>query len=85
MSLNLRYYPFVVSSVLLALAGVFHSASFAAAAVVSLAIIAVRDSVFEYFLNKQTKSSIPEEVKKKIGDLEIRVTSIEAGIARRGF
>lgn len=85
MTLNLRYYPFIVSTVLLALAGVFHSAAFASAVVASLAIIAIRDSVFEYFLNKQTKSQVPEEVKRKIGDLEARVTSIEAGISRRGF
>jgi hypothetical protein len=81
----LRYFPFVVATSLLALAGVFHSVGFATATVALLAIIGARDTVYEYFQARTQKATIPDEVKKQLQDLAGRVTSIEAGIARRGF
>jgi len=81
----LRYFPFVVASVLLTLAGVFHSAAFAAATVAALVVIAVRDSIYEYLQAKVFKQTIPEEVKRALNDLAQRTTSIELGIKNRGF
>ncbi len=81
----LRYYPFLVTTTLLVLAGVFHSVGFAYAMVCLLTLISVRDSFYQYLEQKQVKSGVPDEVKKAIGDLNARITTIEAGIARRGF
>ncbi len=81
----LRYYPFLITTALLVLAGVFHSVGFAYATVCLLTVIALRDSFSQYYEQRHIKTGVPDEVKKAIGDLNARITTIEAGIARRGF
>jgi hypothetical protein len=81
----LPYFTYVVTAVLLVLAGVFSSAAFAYAAVLSL-VITVGQSGYERILaNKEVKNDLPEEAKKRLQVLDQRITAIEAGIARRGF
>lgn len=79
------YFPFLAASALLVLAGVFHSASFAAVSVVATTLAVVRELFLVHIEAKNQKQSVPDETKRKLDDLAARVTSIEVGIQRRGF
>jgi hypothetical protein len=80
------YFAYVVTLVLLALSGVYHSSSFAYAAVLGLAVSLFQEIVKEkVFTMKDIKLSLPDDVKKKLTDLEVRLNTVEYGIKQRGF
>lgn len=81
-----KYFPHVVTVALLVLAGVYKSPAFAYASVLSL-LSMVGDKVLEYYKERHAKLNQPldETVRRKMMDLEARVTTIEYGIKSRGF
>ena len=80
-----RFLPHTVSVTLLVLGAVQHSAAMAYGAVVTLGLVLAREAWDKAHMAKPVSSGIPDEVKKKIQDLEARVTTIEYGIKQRGF
>lgn len=82
----MRYFEFVVTGALLVLAAVYKSPAFGYAAVLSLFANMAREAMeTKLFALKDINIKLPEDVAKKIENLEIRTTSIEMGIRARGF
>lgn len=82
---HLKYFSYLITTKLIVLAAIFHSAPFAYAAVAALVITLGKESFTLYMDSKTFKNVLPDEAKKKIQELEVRVTSIEYGIKQRGF
>jgi len=80
-----RFLPHTVSVTLLVLGAVQHSAAMAYGAVVTLGLVLAREAWDKAHAAKPVSSGLPDEAKKKIQDLEARVTTIEYGIKQRGF
>jgi len=80
-----RFLPHTVSVTLLVLGAVQHSAAMAYGAVLTLGLILAREAWDKAHVVKATNPGLPEDAKKKILDLEARVTTIEYGIRQRGF
>ena len=80
-----RFLPHTVSVTLLVLGAVQHSAAMAYGAVLTLGLILAREAWDKAHVVKAPSSGLPDEAKRKIQDLEARVTTIEYGIKRRGF
>lgn len=80
-----RFLPHTVSITLLVLGAVQHSAAMAYGAVVTLGLILAREAWDKAHQAKPAASGLPDEAKRKIQDLEARVTTIEYGIKQRGF
>lgn len=80
-----RFLPHTVSVTLLVLGAVQHSAAMAYGAVLTLGLILAREAWDKAHVAKAAPSGLPEEAKRKIQDLEARVTTIEYGIKQRGF
>lgn len=81
-----QYFPHAVVLVLLAMSGVFRSPAFAYASVLALAAMFANDAL-EYFKDIHAKRNAPVEdaLRKKLIDVEARITTIEYGIKQRGF
>ena len=80
-----KYIPHFVSLTLLILGAVQHSAPMAYGAVVTLGLILAREAWDKAHVAKVITTGLPDEAKRKIQDLEARVTTIEYGIKQRGF
>lgn len=80
-----RFLPHAVSLALLVLGAVQHSAAMAYGAVVLVGFILAREAWDKAHAEKGVHVALPEEAKRKIQDLEARVTTIEYGIKTRGF
>lgn len=78
-------YGYLLATKLVILAAFFHSSAFAYAAVTCLLVTLAKEAFNSHLETKTAKSSLPEETKKRIQDIEARLTSIEMGIQRRGF
>lgn len=80
-----KYLPHFVSLTLLVLGAVEKSAAMAYGAVVTLGLILAREAWDKAHIAKVVPSGVPEELKKKVLDLEARITTVEYGIRQRGF
>jgi len=80
-----RFIPHFVSLTLLVLGAVERSAAMAYGAVVTLGLILAREAWDKAHVAKVITTGLPDEAKKKMLDLEARVTTIEYGIRQRGF
>lgn len=81
-----KYFPHAVTVILLALAGVYKSPAFAYAAVLALVSVLAANVVTLYQdMLKLRSTPVDEATKRKITDLEARVSTIEFGIKQRGF
>lgn len=80
-----KYFPHVVSVALLTLGAVQHSAAMAYGAVAVLGFVLAREAWDKAHAEKGVHFALPEDAKRKIQDLEARVTTIEYGIKTRGF
>lgn len=80
-----RFLPHTVSVTLLILGAIQHSAAMAYGAVVTLGLVSAREAWDKAHVAKAPASGTTDEAKRKIQDLEARVTTIEYGIKQRGF
>jgi len=80
-----KYIPHFVSLTLLVLGAVEKSAAMAYGAVVTLGLILAREAWDKAHTAKAPVAGTSDESKRKIQDLEARVTTIEYGIKQRGF
>ncbi len=80
-----KYFPHLVSMVLLSLGALQHSAAMAYGSVAVLGFVLAKESWDTAHAHKGVQYGLPEEAKKRIQDLEARVTTIEYGIKTRGF
>jgi hypothetical protein len=81
-----KYFPHAITVILLTLAGLYKSPAFAYAAVLSLvSVLAVNVVDMYQNLIKLRATPMDEATKRKITDLEARVSTIEFGIKQRGF
>jgi hypothetical protein len=80
-----KYLPHTISVTLLGLGAGQHSAAMAYGAVVVIGLILARDAWDKAHVAKVITTGLPDDAKKKILDLEARVTTIEYGIRQRGF
>lgn len=78
-------YGYLLTTKLIVLAAIFRSPSFAYAAVFALVVTLGKEAFNSFMDSKVFKNTLPEEAKKRLQDMEARVTSIELGIQRRGF
>lgn len=79
-------FPTCFSIGLLGLSGLFHSPAFAYASVLALVVVLFRDIVEQkVFAVKDIKLTIPDEFKKAINDLGVRLTTLEYERVQRGF
>ena len=84
--MRIIWIQYACTGILLAMAGWFKSAPFAYAAVISLMANMIQEAIEKKLLAmKDLKISIPEDIKKKMVDLEQRVATMEFGIKQRGF
>lgn len=84
--MRIMWIEYACTGILLGLAGWLKSPAFAYASVLSLLANMVREAMEKKFLAmKDLRISIPEDVKKKITDVESRLSTIEFGIKSRGF
>ena len=85
--MNIReYFPHAVTVVLLALAGIYRSPAFAYASVLALVSVLAANVVALYQDMLKVKTAPTDELaKRKMLDLEARVSTIEFGIKQRGF
>lgn len=76
-----------VTVALLALAGVYHSAAFAFASVISLGLIVGKEALDVYRDSRkaEVKPGVPDEMRKALQELQARLTSIEYREKTRGF
>jgi len=81
-----KYFPHAVTVVLLVLAGIYKSPAFAYASVLALVSV-LAANVVSLYQDMLKLRSIPtdELMKRKVTDLEARVSTIEFGIKQRGF
>lgn len=61
------------------------SVGMAVCAVASFAVALAYDFVERHYSTRNVEFQIPEEFKRKVQDVEARVTTIEYGIKARGF
>jgi len=80
-----RFLPHTVSVTLLVLGAIQRSPAMAYGAVVTLGLILAREAWDKAHVAKVITTGLPDEAKRKIQDLEARVTTIEYGIKQRGF
>jgi hypothetical protein len=81
-----KYFPHAVTVILLALAGLYRSPAFAYASVLALVSVLAANVVSLYQdMLKLRSTPLDEVTKRKITDLEARVSTIEFGIKQRGF
>lgn len=80
-----HYFPHLIIGTLVVLSALHQSPAMGAAAVVGLGLVLGRDAYEKAKEASNTKVALPEEAKRKIQDLEARVTTIEYGIKQRGF
>lgn len=80
-----KTFGYVFTAALIGLAAQYHSAAFAYASVISLLVTLGRETFSQILEVRVIKNTMPEEGKKKMTELETRVTNIELGIQRRGF
>ena len=81
-----KYFPHAVVLVLLALAGVFQSSSFAYASVFALLTLLGGEALELYrTVHEKKNSPIDEILKRKLQDVEARIATVEYGIKQRGF
>lgn len=80
-----RNFGYLLTTKLIVLSAVFHSPAFAYAAVLGLVVTLFKEVFDRYMESKVFKSTMPDEAKKRLQDIETRITSIELGIQRRGF
>lgn len=81
----MKYFSYIVTSLLLVLAGVYHSPLIALTSVLSLLLTLGREGYERYLESKVFKSEISPEFKARLQAIEQRTTAIEMGIQRRGF
>lgn len=80
-----KYFPHLITLVLLTATTVLKSPALGAATVVSLGFI-LANGVLEARYNSLTiKTQVPEELKRNIQDMNARIATIEYGIKTRGF
>ncbi len=79
-----RFLPHLVAVSLLVLGAVYKSPAMAYAAVLAVGLVLGREA-FEQAHAEKAPTGVPEDLKRKIVDLEARVTTIEYGIRQRGF
>lgn len=80
-----RYFPHAVSVSLLTLGALQHSAAMAYGSVAVLGFILAKESWDKAHAEKHVSVALPEDAKRRLQDLEARVTTIEYGIKTRGF
>jgi len=81
-----KFFPHAVTVILLALAGVYKSPAFAYASVLALVSVLAANVVSLYQdMLKLRSTPLDEVTKRKITDLEARISTIEFGIKQRGF
>jgi len=81
-----KYFPHSITVVLLVLAGIYRSPAFAYASVLALVSVLVGNIVAIYQDMLKLRSTPTDELtKRKMTDLEARVSTIEFGIKQRGF
>jgi len=82
----LDFFPHFIVVVLLALAGVFRSPAFAYASVLAMVAL-LGNNALESFraIHEKKNQPVEEALKKKLVDIEARITTIEYGIKQRGF
>jgi hypothetical protein len=81
-----KYFPHAITVVLLALAGIYKSPAFAYASVLALISVLVTNIVTLYQDMLKLRTAPTDELaKRKMLDLEARVSTIEFGIKQRGF
>ena len=80
-----KYIPHFVSLTLLVLGAVEKSAAMAYGAVVTLGLVLAREAWDKAHVAKAAPAGVPDEVKRKLQDLEARIVTIEFGIKARGF
>jgi hypothetical protein len=78
-------FPYLLTTGLGVTGVVYSSPLWAYAAVASLLVSFAHDAFDRYLDTKSVKTGVPDEAKRRIVDLETRVTTIEVGIQRRGF
>lgn len=81
----MKYFSYIVTSLLLVLSAVFKSPLMAYATVLSMSLTLAREGYERYLEAKVFKSEVPSEFKARIQAAEQRITAIEMGIQRRGF
>lgn len=84
-SLKTSYLGHVIAFGLFIDSLVHGSMPLAACAVSALAVSLAYDFVERHYSAKSVTFNIPEDFKRKVQDLEARVTTIEYGIKARGF
>jgi hypothetical protein len=81
-----KYFPHSITVVLLILAGIYRSPAFAYASVLSLVSVLAANVVSLYQDMLKLKQVPTDELaKRKMQDLEARISTIEFGIKQRGF
>lgn len=81
-----KFFPHAVTVILLGLAGVYKSPAFAYASVLALVSVLAMNVISLYQdMLKLRSTPIDELTKRKITDLEARVSTIEFGIKQRGY
>ncbi len=80
-----KIFSYIVITVLLGMAGYYHSAAFAYAAVLSLGISAMYAVYSRLVATKEQKPGLSDETKRLIYDLGTRVATLEYGVKTRGF
>ena len=80
-----RFLPHTISITLLGLGAGQKSPAMAYGAVVVIGLILVREAWDKAHVAKVAAPGTTDESKRKIQDLEARVTTIEYGIKQRGF
>lgn len=61
------------------------STSAACCAVAALAVSLAYDFIERHYSSRNVEFQIPEDFKRKVTDIEARITTIEYGIRQRGF
>jgi hypothetical protein len=75
-----KYFPHAVVLVLLALAGVFQSPSFAYASVLALMVLLCGEALELYrSIHEKKNSPIDDILKRKLQDVEARIATVEYG------
>lgn len=80
-----RVFPHLVTLSLLVLSAAYRSPLFAYGAVVGLGFTLAYNLVKSRYDVLATKSSVPDELKRHIQEMQTRITTIEYGIKQRGF
>lgn len=80
-----RYFPHLISVALLALGGLQQSAAALIGSVVVMGFILSKEYLDKAKEVKAAHVVLPEDAKRRLQDIEARITTLEYGVKSRGF